>query len=82
MPGEDKNICNNHCQVLELFKKIDSRITEVWGAIDGMRDKMQRIEVKQIERIAKMEVQMSYNKWLIGLVIAQIVGLAFWFLKQ
>ena len=65
----------------EILERLDRRIAEVWTAIDRMRVKVYRIDLRQTEKIARMEAQLSANKWLIGLVVAQILGWAFWVLR-
>ena len=66
----------------EILESIDGRLHEVWGAIDAIRLSAHKIEARQTEKITRMEAQLAVNKWLIGLVVFQIIGWAFFMIGK
>lgn len=66
----------------DILTSIDNRLSEVWTAIDSIRLSSHKIEVRQTEKITRMEVQLAVNKWLIGLVVFQIIGWAFYMIGK
>jgi hypothetical protein len=44
----------------DILKSIDTRITEVWTAINGIRESHHKIETKLTERVTKVETSLEY----------------------
>lgn len=66
----------------DTLTRIEKKLSEIWEAIDEIRANVNRIEVKQTAKIARLEVLAASNKFLVGLVIAQLLGWATWMMKK
>lgn len=69
-------------RIAEILERIDGRLHEVWEAIDSIRLSAHKIEVRQTEKITRMEAQLAVNKWLIGLIVFQIIAWAFYMIGK